>query len=142
MPPASRCEFPVCIIPDLFLSFNTVYTFIENTIVFLFFSNTNESESHLVVSDSSRSQGLYSPWNSPDQNTGVDSCSLLQGIFPIQGLKPGLLHCKWIFLPAEPQGKFKNTGVGSLALHQQIFPTQESNQGLLHCRLILSQLNS
>ena len=26
--------------------------------------------------------GLYSPWNSPDQNTGVGSLSLLQGIFP------------------------------------------------------------
>ena len=28
--------------------------------------------------------GLYSPWNSPGQNTGVGSPSLLQGIFPIQ----------------------------------------------------------
>ena len=26
-----------------------------------------------------RSHGLYSPWNSPGQNTGVDSLSLLQG---------------------------------------------------------------
>ena len=38
--------------------------------------------------------GLYSPWNSPGQNTGVDS--LLQGIFPTQGWSPGLLHCRWI----------------------------------------------
>ena len=37
--------------------------------------------------------GVYSPWNSPDQNTGVGSHSLLQGIFPTQGLNPGLLHC-------------------------------------------------
>ena len=29
--------------------------------------------------------GLYSPWNSPGQNTGVSSLSLLQGIFPTQG---------------------------------------------------------
>ena len=28
---------------------------------------------------------LKSPWNSPGQNTGVGSLSLLQGIFPIQG---------------------------------------------------------
>ena len=28
--------------------------------------------------------GLYIPWNSPGQNTGVGSCSLLQGIFPTQ----------------------------------------------------------
>ena len=38
----------------------------------------------------------YSPWNSPGQNTGVGSCSLLQGIFPIQGLNPGLLRCTHI----------------------------------------------
>ena len=35
----------------------------------------------------------YSPWNSPGQNTGVGSLSLLQGIFPTQGSNPGLLHC-------------------------------------------------
>ena len=38
----------------------------------------------------------YSPWNSPGQNTGVGSLSLLQGIFPAQGLNPGLPHCRWI----------------------------------------------
>ena len=43
-----------------------------------------ESESHLVVSDSSRPHTLYSPWNSLGQNTGVVSLSLLQGIFPTQ----------------------------------------------------------
>ena len=36
----------------------------------------------------------YSPWDSPDQNTGVGSLSLLQGIFPTQGLNPGLPHCR------------------------------------------------
>ena len=30
---------------------------------------------------------LYSPWNSPGQNTGVGGHSVLQGIFPTQGLK-------------------------------------------------------
>ena len=40
--------------------------------------------------------GLYSPWNSPGQNTGVGSLSLLQGIFPTQGQNPGLLHCRRI----------------------------------------------
>ena len=41
-----------------------------------------ESESRSVVSDSLWFHGLYSPWNSPGQNTGMGSCSLLQGIFP------------------------------------------------------------
>ena len=36
-----------------------------------------ESETRLVVSDSLRPLGLYSPWNSPGQNTGVGSRSLL-----------------------------------------------------------------
>ena len=40
--------------------------------------------------------GLYSPWNSPGQNTGVGNLSFLQGIFPTQGLNPGLPHCRWI----------------------------------------------
>ena len=40
--------------------------------------------------------GLYSPWNSPGQNTGVGSLSLLQGIYPTQGLVPGLSHCSQI----------------------------------------------
>ena len=34
-----------------------------------------------------------SPWNSPGQNTGVGSLFLLKGIFPTQGLNPGLPHC-------------------------------------------------
>ena len=54
------------------------------------------SESCLVVSDSLQPHGLYSPWNSPGQNTGVGSLFLLQGIFPTQGSNPGLLHCKLI----------------------------------------------
>ena len=35
--------------------------------------------------------GLYSPWNSPGQNTGVRSLSLLQGIFPTHESNHGLL---------------------------------------------------
>ena len=38
-----------------------------------------ESESPSVVSNSLGSHGLYSPWNSPGQNTGVGSLSLLPG---------------------------------------------------------------
>ena len=46
----------------------------------------------------------YSPWNSPGQNTGVGSLSLLRGIFPTQGLNPGLLHCRWICYHLSHQG--------------------------------------
>ena len=44
------------------------------------------------------------PWNSPGQNTGGDSHSLLQGIFPTQGLNPDLLHCRWILYQLSYQG--------------------------------------
>ena len=43
-----------------------------------------------------RPNGLYSPRDSPGQNTGVSSCSLLQGIFSTQGSNPGLPHCRQI----------------------------------------------
>ena len=56
----------------------------------------SESESQSVVSDCLRPHGLYSPRNSPGQNTGVGSLSLLQGIFPTQGSTPGLQHCRQI----------------------------------------------
>ena len=63
-----------------------------------------ESESHSVMSDSLRPHGLYSPRNSPGQNTGVGSISFLQGIFPTQGSNPSLLHCKWILYQLSHQG--------------------------------------
>src|SRR5574341_1014529 len=58
--------------------------------------NNGETESLSVISDSLRPHGLYSPWNSPGQNTEVGSLSLLQGIFPTQELNPGLPHCRQI----------------------------------------------
>ena len=75
--------------------------------------------------------GLHSPWNSPGQNTGVGSLSLLQGVFLTQGSNPGPPHCRLIIYPAEPQGKPKNARVGSLSLLQQIFSTWELNWSLL-----------
>ena len=60
-----------------------------------------ESESHSVVSDSLQSHRLYSPWNSPGQNTGVGSFSFLQGIFPTQ---PSLPHCRQILYQLSHKG--------------------------------------
>ena len=51
---------------------------------------------------------LYSPWNSPGQNTGVHSLSLLQGIFPTQGLNPGL--------PQSRQNLYQQSYKGSLRI--------------------------
>ena len=51
-----------------------------------------------------RSHGLYSPWSSPGQSTGVGSLSLLQGIFLTQELNLGLLHCRQILYQLSYEG--------------------------------------
>ena len=63
-------------------------------------------ESHSVVSNSLWLHGLYNPWNSPGQNTGVGSLSLLQGIFPTQGSNPGLPHRRQILYHPSHQGSW------------------------------------
>ena len=63
------------------------------------------SESHSVVSDSTlQPHGLYSPWNSPGQNTEVGTLSLLQGIFSTQASNPGLPHCRQILYQLNHSG--------------------------------------
>ena len=83
--------------------------------------STQWSESLSVVSDSLWPHGLYNytvhgilqakilewvavPFSTPDQNTGVGSCCLLQGIFQTQGLNPGLPHCRQILYQLSHQG--------------------------------------
>ena len=56
-------------------------------------------------------------WNSPGQNTGVHSRSLLQGTFPTQGSNPRLLHCRWILY----QLSHKGSSVGSKDSVKYIF---------------------
>ena len=43
-------------------------------------------------------------WNSPGQNTGLGSLSLLQGIFPTHGSNPVLLHCRKILYQLSHKG--------------------------------------
>ena len=60
-----------------------------------------------VLSNSLLSHGLpilLCPWNSPGKNTGVGCHSFFQGIFPTQGLSPGLLHCRQILYHLSHQG--------------------------------------
>ena len=76
----------------------------STTQVFLLWSEVKWSENCSVVSDSLRLHQLYSPWNSPGQNTGVGSLSLLQGIFPTQESNPGLPHCGQILYQLSHKG--------------------------------------
>ena len=56
------------------------------------------------MSDSLQPHGLYSSWTSQGRNIVVGSHTLLQGIFPTDGLNPGLLHCRWILYLLSHQG--------------------------------------
>ena len=60
-----------------------------------------------------------SPWNSPGQNTGVGSFSLLQGIFPTQGWNPGLLHCRWILYQLSHKGSPKCPSAQRLSCYRK-----------------------
>ena len=61
--------------------------------------------SHSVVSDSLRPHGLYGPWTSPSQLTGVGSRSLPQGNLPNLGIESRSPTLQADSLPAESQEK-------------------------------------
>ena len=69
------------------------------------------------MSGSSQPHRLHSPQDSPGQNSGVGSLSLLQGILPTQGRNAGPPHCRQSLYRLSPQGgrvsaecKTKETG--------------------------------
>ena len=76
----------------------------------LFKMKKYERASCSVMYDFLWPHGLYSPWNSPGQNTAVGSLSLLQGIFPTQGLNLGFPHCKQIPYQLSHKGSQKILG--------------------------------
>ena len=59
------------------------------------------------MSDFVQSHGLYSPWNSPGQNTGVEAFpfSQLRDFLPNSGIKPRSPALQVVSLPDGPQGK-------------------------------------
>ena len=69
-----------------------------------FFYEVKVKVSRSVMSHSLRPHGPYTPWYSPGENTGVGSLSILQGIFPSQGLNPGLRHCRQILYQLSHKG--------------------------------------
>ena len=97
------------------------------------------AQSCLLLCSSTDCTVLDSPWNAPGQNSRQGSLSLLQGIFPTQGLNPGLPHCRQILNQLTHKGSPRILD-GEPSPLQWMFPTQESNQGFLHCRWILYQL--
>ena len=100
----------------------------------------SSSESRSVVPNSFQPHGLYSPWYSPGQNTGVVSLSLLQGSSQLRDWTQ-VFHIAGGFFTSWATREAQDTRVGSLSLLQRIFLSQVSNWGLLHCRRILYQLS-
>ena len=86
------------------------------------------SESRSVVSDSLQPHGLYISWNSPDEDTGVGSLSLLQGIFPTQGSNPGLPHCKKILYKLSHKGSPMQCNGRQRTLKNQVYLKNEQSQ--------------
>ena len=76
-----------------------------STSAVLTFQKKVESESHSVMSNPLQPHGLYSPWNSPGQSSGVGSLSLFQGIFPTLGSNSGLPHCRQILHQLRYKGR-------------------------------------
>ena len=62
------------------------------------------SETRSVMFDSVQPHGLYSPWNSLGQNTGVGSHIPSPGDLPNPGIEPGLLPCRWILYQLSYEG--------------------------------------
>ena len=90
------------------------------------------SESHSVVSYSLWPHGLYSPWNSLGQNTGVGSLSLLQGIFPTQRLNPGLPHCRWILYQLSYQEKSPFNTLNSHNVTHRLYLSKAGGKRIEH----------
>ena len=59
-------------------------------------------------------RGSSAHGDAPGKNTGVGCHALLQGVFPTQGLNPGLLHCRWILYHLSQPGRVREKGQDSL----------------------------
>ena len=75
---------------------NQLFTIISLVLLITLMFVNHISESCSVVSNFLWPHGLYSPWNSPGQNTRVGSLSHLQWVFSTQGSNPGLPHRRQI----------------------------------------------
>ena len=92
-----------------------------------------EVKNRSVVFDSLWLHELYSPWNSPGQNTGVGNLSLLQGIFPTHESNPGLPHCRQALYQLTHKGSPK--AFSSVQLSHSVMSNSLQPHRLQHARL-------
>ena len=81
---------------------------------------------------------LFSPWNSPGQNTGVGSLSLLQGI--IKGSNLGFQHCGRILYQLSHKGSPRILAWVAYPFSSGSSQPRNGTR-VLHCRWILYQLS-
>ena len=72
----------------------------------------------------------WEPWNFPGKSTGVGWHFLLQGIFPTQGMNPGLPQCKHTLILSEPPGElgFLDSSVGEEFAWVEMIPWRRERQ--------------
>ena len=86
------------------------------------------------MSDSLWPHGLYTAWNSP-------GLSLLQGIFPTQGLNPGLQHCRRILYQLSYQeGRTKSIFMG-LGVCFEYSPHYDNRRELMSIVVLVQSLS-
>ena len=74
------------------------------------------------------------------KKTGVGSCSLLQGIFPVQGQNPHLPHFRWILYCLSHQGSLRKLEWVAVPFSRG-FPWHWDRTEVSHCRRIFYQLS-
>ena len=81
------------------------------------------------------------PWNSPGKNTGVGCHSLFQGIFPTQGLNPGLLHCRKILYHLSHQGSLNCCIPATIYIAFTLYSVQFSRSVAQSCLTLCDPMN-
>ena len=92
----------------------------------------SESESHSGMSDPLWPHGLYTPWNSP-------GLPLLQGIFPTQGLNPGLQHCRQILYQLSYQEGWTKSSFMDLEIYFENSTPYDNRRELMSVVVVLIQ---
>ena len=112
------------------------------------------NDGHIIVNQLCESEGeslshvrlchpmnyiVYSSWNSPGQNRGVGSLSLLQGIFTTQESNWGLLHCRRILYQLSYEGSPNYTSIFKKRVKLEERASRWHNEQAAHyCQTLVS----
>ena len=80
-----------------------VFCFLSSVLIFYLSGKEKVVQSRLTLCNP-LDYTVYGIWNSPGQNTGMGSLSLIPRIFPTQGSNTGLTHCRRILYQLADKG--------------------------------------